>query len=54
MLTYVTAIVRVYNLHGRRDNKFKARIKILVHETGIEQLTREIDAEWEKKSAMAN
>ncbi|QGA57186.1 nitrite/sulfite reductase [Brucella sp. 2280] len=48
MLTYVTAIVRVYNLHGRRDNKFKARIKILVHETGIEQLTREIDAEWEE------
>ncbi|PQA71997.1 nitrite/sulfite reductase [Brucella oryzae] len=47
MLTYVTAIVRVYNLHGRRDNKFKARIKILVHETGIEELTREIDAEWE-------
>ncbi|OHX83127.1 nitrite/sulfite reductase [Brucella abortus] len=48
MLTYMTAIVRVYNLHGRRDNKFKARIKILVHETGIEQLTREIDAEWEE------
>ncbi|UWF66743.1 MULTISPECIES: nitrite/sulfite reductase [unclassified Brucella] len=48
MLTYVTAIVRVYNLHGRRDNKFKARIKILVHETGIKQLTREIDAEWEE------
>ena len=48
MLTYVTAIVRVYNLHGRRDNKFKARIKILVHETGIEELTREIDAEWEE------
>lgn len=48
MLTYVTAIVRVYNLHGRRDNKFKARIKILVHETGVEELTREIDAEWEE------
>ncbi len=47
MLTYVTAIVRVYNLHGRRDNKYKARIKILVHETGVEELTREIDAEWE-------
>ncbi|KAB2681853.1 MULTISPECIES: nitrite/sulfite reductase [Brucella/Ochrobactrum group] len=48
MLTYVTAIVRVYNLHGRRDNKYKARIKILVHETGVEELTREIDAEWEE------
>ena len=48
MLTYVTAIVRVYNLHGRRDNKYKARIKILVHETGVEELTREIDAEWKE------
>ncbi|MFV0801461.1 nitrite/sulfite reductase [Brucella sp. MAB-22] len=48
MLTYVTAIVRVYNLHGRRDNKYKARIKILVHETGVEELTREIDAEWDE------
>lgn len=48
MLTYVTAIVRVYNLHGRRDNKYKARIKILVHETGVEELVKEIDAEWEQ------
>lgn len=48
MLTYVTAIVRVYNLHGRRDNKYKARIKILVHETGVEPLVQEIDAEWEQ------
>ncbi len=47
LLSYVTAIVRVYNLHGRRDNKFKARIKILVHETGIEELQRQIEAEWE-------
>ncbi|MBW3098382.1 nitrite/sulfite reductase [Pseudohoeflea coraliihabitans] len=46
LLSYVTAIVRVYNLHGRRDNKFKARIKILVHETGTEELTAQIDAEW--------
>ncbi|KJS13035.1 MAG: sulfite reductase [Hoeflea sp. BRH_c9] len=46
LLSYTTAIMRVYNLHGRRDNKYKARIKILVHETGVEQLTREIDAEW--------
>ncbi|MBN9046248.1 MAG: nitrite/sulfite reductase [Rhizobiales bacterium] len=48
MLTYVTAIVRAYNLYGRRDNKYKARIKILVHETGVEPLVREIDAEWEQ------
>ena len=47
LLTYITAIMRVYNLHGRRDNKYKARIKILVHETGTEELTRQIDAEFE-------
>ncbi len=46
LLRYVTAIMRVYNLHGRRDNKYKARIKILVHETGIEKLTAEIDREF--------
>lgn len=47
LLSYTTAIVRVYNLHGRRDNKYKARIKILVHETGVEELTRQIEAEWQ-------
>ncbi len=47
LLSYVTAIMRVYNLYGRRDNKYKARIKILVHETGIEQLARDIEAEWQ-------
>lgn len=36
LLSYIEAIVRVYNLHGNRDNKFKARIKILVRELGIE------------------
>ena len=46
LLSYVTAIVRVYNLHGRRDNKYKARIKILVHETGTEELTRQVEAEY--------
>ncbi|GEO83293.1 MULTISPECIES: nitrite/sulfite reductase [Alphaproteobacteria] len=47
LLTYVTAIVRVYNLNGRRDNKYKARIKILVHETGIEELTHQVEAEFD-------
>ncbi|MBO6917642.1 MAG: nitrite/sulfite reductase [Rhizobiaceae bacterium] len=47
LLTYVTAIMRVYNLHGRRDNKYKARIKILVHETGLEELKSQIEAEWQ-------
>ncbi len=48
MLSYITAIMRVYNLHGRRDNKYKARIKILVHETGADEFTRQVDEEWEK------
>ncbi|CAN0516532.1 unnamed protein product, partial [Laminaria digitata] len=47
LLSYVTAILRVYNLNGRRDNKYKARIKILVHETGVEKLTTDIEAEWQ-------
>ena len=46
MLAYCTAILRVYNLNGRRDNKYKARIKILVHETGTEELTRQVEAEF--------
>jgi sulfite reductase (NADPH) hemoprotein beta-component len=46
LLTYTTAILRVYNLNGRRDNKYKARIKILVHETGTEELTRQIETEF--------
>jgi sulfite reductase (NADPH) hemoprotein beta-component len=46
LLSYVTAIMRVYNLHGRRDNKYKARIKILVHEIGLDAFRQEVDAEW--------
>ncbi|MET0314890.1 MAG: nitrite/sulfite reductase, partial [Hansschlegelia sp.] len=46
LLAYVEAIMRVYNLHGRRDNKYKARIKILVHETGAEEIARQIEAEF--------
>ncbi len=38
--------MRVYNLHGRRDNKYKARIKILVHETGTEELARQVEEEF--------
>jgi sulfite reductase (NADPH) hemoprotein beta-component len=47
LLSYCTAILRVYNLYGRRDNKYKARIKILVHETGVEEFARQVEAEWE-------
>jgi sulfite reductase (NADPH) hemoprotein beta-component len=45
LLTYTTAIMRVYNLNGRRDNKYKARIKILVHETGTEEQRPEAAAD---------
>jgi sulfite reductase (NADPH) hemoprotein beta-component len=47
LLSYTTAIMRVYNLYGRRDNKYKARIKILVHETGVEEFSRQVEAEWD-------
>jgi sulfite reductase (NADPH) hemoprotein beta-component len=46
VLTYCTAILRVYNLEGRRDNKYKARIKILVHEMGTQELTDKVEDEW--------
>jgi len=48
LLPYLEAILRVYNLQGRRDNKYKARIKILVHETGIEELRAMIEDEFAK------
>jgi len=48
LLSYSEAILRVYNQFGRRDNKFKARIKILVHETGAEEIARQVEAEWER------
>ena len=46
LLTYLDAILRVYNRHGRRDNIHKARIKILVKERGMEKFRDEVDAEW--------
>ncbi len=48
LLPYLEAILRVYNLQGRRDNKYKARIKILVHETGIDELRAMIEEEFAK------
>ncbi|MEM7215217.1 MAG: nitrite/sulfite reductase [Pseudomonadota bacterium] len=47
LLPYLEAILQVYNLNGRRDNKYKARIKILVHETGTEELTAMIEEAFE-------
>ena len=45
-LTYVEAILRVYNRHGRRDNLYKARIKILVKALGPEEFARQVEEEW--------
>ncbi len=46
LLAYLEAIMRVYNRFGRRDNKYKARIKILVHEKGLEEIRRAVEAEF--------
>ena len=55
VLSYVEAVLRVYNQFGRRDNIYKARIKILVHELGAEAFAREVEAEWQsiKDGALA-
>ncbi|QKG70112.1 nitrite/sulfite reductase [Erythrobacter mangrovi] len=45
-VTYAEACLRVYNRYGRRDNKYKARIKILVHELGAEEYTRQVEEEF--------
>jgi sulfite reductase (NADPH) hemoprotein beta-component len=47
LLTYVESIVRVYNEFGRRDNLYKARIKILVKAIGIDEFRRQVEAEWQ-------
>ena len=48
LFSYLEAVLRVYNRHGRRDNIYKARIKILVAALGAEAFGREVEAEWEK------
>lgn len=52
LLAYVEAILRVYNLEGRRDNKYKARIKILVHETGLENFSAAVETEFNALTSM--
>jgi len=47
LLPYLEALMRVYNSEGRRDNKYKARVKILVHETGIEEIRKAVEEEFE-------
>lgn len=46
LLTYLQAALRVYNLHGRRDNKYKARIKILVKDLGVEAYAEQVEEQW--------
>ena len=46
LLSYLDAVLRVYNRHGRRDNLYKARIKILVQALGIDEFSRQVEAEW--------
>jgi sulfite reductase (NADPH) hemoprotein beta-component len=55
VLSYVEAVLRTYNQFGRRDNIYKARIKILVHELGADAFAQEVDAEWQsiKDGALA-
>ncbi|KAF7962022.1 sulfite reductase [Cupriavidus sp. UYMU48A] len=48
LLTYLQAILRVYNLHGRRDNKYKARIKILVKDLTAEVFAQQVDEHWQR------
>ncbi len=47
LLSYLEAVLRVYNRHGRRDNKYKARIKILVKTLGVEAFAKEVEQEWQ-------
>ena len=46
ILSYCEAVIRVYNVHGRRDNAYKARIKILAKALGIEEFKRQVEEEW--------
>ena len=54
LLPYLEAIVAVYNLLGRRDNKYKARIKITVHENGLDTIRARVDAEFPARKAAFN
>jgi len=54
LLSYLDAILRVYNRHGRRDNIYKARIKILVASLGAEEFARQVDEEWARSGPGAD
>ena len=46
LLPYLEAVMRVYNAEGRRDNKYKARVKILIHEAGIDEIRKAVEDEF--------
>lgn len=52
LLAYLEAVLSVYNLLGRRDNKYKARIKIMVHEHGIDDIRARVEAEFKERKAL--
>lgn len=54
LISYFDAILRVYNRHGRRDKKYKARIKILVKELGADRFNEEVDREWRANQGTAS
>ncbi len=54
LLPYLESILQVYNLQGRRDNKYKARIKILVHETGIDRFRELVETRFQEKLPQFN
>ncbi len=54
LLSYCESIIRIYNLYGRRDNMYKARIKILVKSLGINDFKRQVEADWDNGNASPN
>ena len=53
LFAYLQAILRIYNLHGRRDNIYKARIKVLLKSLGLERFREEVESEWQASRADA-
>ncbi|MBU6269699.1 MAG: nitrite/sulfite reductase [Betaproteobacteria bacterium] len=53
LFNYLDSMLRVYNLHGRRDNKYKARIKILVREIGLDAYRDQVEADWRESGQPA-
>lgn len=54
ILSYCESIVRIYNIYGRRDNMYKARIKILVKALGISEFKKQVEEDWEEGKISTN